>query len=180
MKNSAYLIKKISFLSAILMLCVPQLVQAHFIDVGWKDNFDQTLSFYATSNHSPAAGAGGISINGIQFGFDTVAIAQTDLGWNTFATTLDGSVELFANVSTAKSQRSVTLNEIELATAGLVGGLNPISLGGFGSSGSIWDTPGATLQQVQISFSVVPEPSSIILLSLGIAGLSFARYRKQF
>jgi hypothetical protein len=48
------------------------------------------------------------------------------------------------------------------------------------NTGVVYVDPSLTLVNPFVKRVTVPEPSSVILMLLGLAGLSFARYRKQY
>lgn len=120
-----------------------------------------------------------------QIDFDTDPSASTnfvsydpfafDAYYGTNATPNGGGT--YDNTGTPIAGATVAQNSVNYAWAGGIGG--PLGFGIYDVSLSAFNSNGTQLGSADIKINVVPAPSILALMFLGLAGLGFGRYRKQ-
>ncbi|MGD9853761.1 MAG: PEP-CTERM sorting domain-containing protein [Planctomycetaceae bacterium] len=152
-----------------------QSAQAHTVQVGYTDNGDGTVTFYAGSYHDPTEApspVGGLVIVAGPAGVGTHAftgfIAPGALP------TLDGLYIADGGSNTVVHWQTVTV-------AGLVGGAYSVSTTSTNQVVEPWpfDSGFPGLLTVNVTNGVVPEPASVVLFGLTALGMGVIARRRR-
>lgn len=160
--------------------------QAHIVGIGWTFESNGDITFDALHWHGNHPAAGALTIDGIDYGFtsfthDTASLTGFDGGLDnpTYSnydaatgtlTTLGGN----AGFGTIDDWLSVTVS-------GLAPGPHTVTAA-FGPGGLTDWTLASGITTVGIVTpppSAVPEPGTLALLGLGVAGFGFVRRKKM-
>jgi len=143
--------------------------EAHTTQVGYTDNGDGTVTFYAANYHAPGnSPAGGLIITSGPAGVGT---------YNFTGTVLPGSLPVLDGLFIAGSLTPQVWQTVTIA--GLVNGAYAVTA----TAGSFVEQPLSSgfpgTLSVTVTNAVVPEPTSMALFGLTVLGMGFAARRRR-
>jgi hypothetical protein len=197
--------RKFSIVASVLLFVVTTAVQAVPISRVIID-FDQTAgprfalddlatdftTLHFDSSEATPQPVNGLTVNGITFGFTVGGLASNDAVYNT--TTGPGNTSYIHTPNLEGDASGILQLDFTTPTSSLSFGLALLANStGIGATVQLFDAglnsvgtlpvnvaPISSVTEGQFSYpSEVPEPATLALMGLGLAGLGFARKKKQ-